>query len=71
MNEAPGDTIYFEDIEIGETVPGATVTVDPDEMVTYGKPFDPWPMHVDEEAARALFLESTFLVATRPEAGSP
>jgi acyl dehydratase len=45
--------IYFEDFEVGETVIGATVTADPSEMVQYGRQFDPWPMHVDEEAARS------------------
>lgn len=46
-------TIFFEDIVLDVTDIVATVTADRDEMVAYGKQFDPWPMHVDDEAGRA------------------
>jgi acyl dehydratase len=46
-------TIFFEDIVLDVTDIVATVTADRDEMVAYGKQFDPWPMQVDDEAGRA------------------
>jgi acyl dehydratase len=47
------DTIYFDDIEIGYVEESESVLVDREEMVTYAAANDPWPIHVDVEAASA------------------
>ena len=44
---------FYEDIEVGHEYWGSEEIADRDEMVAYGKRFDPWPMHVSEEAGRA------------------
>lgn len=49
----PGGAVYFDDFEIGYTDEGAPVRVDGAEMVAYAQRYDPWPIHVDEEAAAA------------------
>lgn len=46
-------TIYFEDVVEGHEYCGNEVTVDKDEMVEYARKNDPWPFHVDEDAAKA------------------
>ena len=43
--------IYFEDLRVGEFFWGDEVIVDPGEMLAYGKQNDPWPIHIDEDAA--------------------
>ena len=45
--------VFYEDIEVGHEYWGSEEIADRDEMVAYGERFDPWPMHVSEEAGRA------------------
>lgn len=45
-------TIYFEDLVEGSIHWGAEAEVDTAEMIEYARKNDPWPFHVDEEAAR-------------------
>ena len=45
--------IYYEDLSEGDVFQGDEVIADPDEMMAYNKLNDPWPIHVDEEAATA------------------
>jgi hypothetical protein len=45
-------TVYFEDLVEGQEFVSDEVAVDKDEMLEYAKN-DPWPFHVDEEAAKA------------------
>ena len=45
------DPIYFDDIEIGYVEESESVLVDRAEMVAYAARNDPWPIHVDAEAA--------------------
>lgn len=47
------DTIYFDDVEIGDVEESESVLVDRAEMVAYATANDPWPIHVDVEAASA------------------
>jgi acyl dehydratase len=47
------DPIYFDDIEIGYVEESESVLVDRAEMVAYAAHNDPWPIHVDAEAASA------------------
>jgi acyl dehydratase len=43
--------VYFEDIDEGSVHWGEECIVDKDEMLEYNRKNDPWPIHVDEEAA--------------------
>jgi acyl dehydratase len=45
-------TGYFEDLVEGQEFVGDEVAVDKDEMLEYARKNDPWPFHVDEEAAK-------------------
>jgi acyl dehydratase len=47
------DAIYFDDVEVGYVEESASVLVDRAEMVAYAAGNDPWPIHVDAEAASA------------------
>jgi acyl dehydratase len=47
------DTIYFDDVEIGYVEESESVPVDRAEMVAYAAANDPWPIHVDADAASA------------------
>lgn len=44
-------TIYFEDLEIGDSFVSDALTVDHEEMLAYNRRNDPWPFHVDEASA--------------------
>ena len=46
-------TVYFEDLVEGQEFVGDEVMVDKDEMLEYACKNDPWPFHIDEEAAQA------------------
>ena len=46
-------TVYFEDLVEGREFVGDEVMVDKDEMLEYARKNDPWPFHIDEEAAQA------------------
>ena len=46
-------TVYFEDLVERQEFVGDEVMVDKDEMLEYARKNDPWPFHVDEEAAKA------------------
>ncbi|MBO0333580.1 MaoC family dehydratase N-terminal domain-containing protein [Sneathiella sp. CAU 1612] len=48
------DKLYFEDIAKGDRFAGATVTVEREEMLDFGRRFDDQPMHFDVEAAKAM-----------------
>jgi len=43
--------IYFEDLKEGDVLWGDEVRVDREEMMAYNLRNDPWPIHVDDEAA--------------------
>jgi acyl dehydratase len=43
---------YWEDFRIGEVTELGPVTVSEDEIVEFGRRFDPQPFHVDADAAR-------------------
>lgn len=46
-------TIFFEDLTVGAVEWGPPLVADREEMLAYGRAFDPWPFHVDELAAAA------------------
>jgi acyl dehydratase len=43
--------IYFEDLNVGDNWTTTEHPVDREEMLAYGRANDPWPIHVDPEAA--------------------
>jgi acyl dehydratase len=43
--------MYFEDLNVGDSWTSAECTVDHEEMLAYNRTNDPWPIHVDPEAA--------------------
>lgn len=45
--------IHHEDIEIGKPITFGHKVVTKEEIIAFGRAFDPQPMHVDEEAAKA------------------
>lgn len=44
--------VTFEDLVEGSVFWGTEVIADVDEMVAYARKYDPWPFHVDAEAAK-------------------
>jgi len=50
--EFRGELLHHEDLEIGKPMPCATRTVTKEEILAFGRAYDPQPTHVDEEAAR-------------------
>jgi len=45
--------IYFEDLKVGVQSLQPEMVVDEKEMLEYGCRYDPWPVHIDEENAKA------------------
>lgn len=48
---ADEQTIHFEDFPVGKVRETGTWTVSKDEIMAFGRQFDPQPFHVDEAAA--------------------
>ncbi len=48
--------IYFEDLEIGEVHNSASDTVTKEDIIQFGRAFDPQPFHIDEAAAKDSFF---------------
>ena len=48
--------LYWEDFPVGETVVLGSRTVSADAIKDFARQFDPQPMHLDEEAAKASVL---------------
>lgn len=44
---------FFEDVQVGVEEISGELVVDRDEMVQYAQAYDPFPIHVDEDAAAA------------------
>jgi acyl dehydratase len=49
------DVLYWEDFKVGETVEMGSHRFSAQEIVEFGRQFDPQPFHVDPEAARESF----------------
>lgn len=45
-------TVYFEDIVEGSVVWDGECNAEREEMIAYARKNDPWPFHIDEEAAK-------------------
>lgn len=44
---------YFEDLVVGHPYFGSELIADQQEMLEYGRRFDPWPMHADPDIGDA------------------
>lgn len=44
---------YFEDLVVGETVQLGRTRITREEIIAYAQTFDPQPLHLDEDAAKA------------------
>ncbi|MBP0592276.1 MaoC family dehydratase [Paraburkholderia sp. LEh10] len=44
---------YLEDLRVGETWTSDAVTIEADDVIDFGRKFDPQPFHTDPDAARA------------------
>lgn len=47
-----GELLFHEDLEIGAEYFLGSRTLSKDEIIAFGRKFDPQPMHIDEEAAK-------------------
>lgn len=45
--------LYFEDLRVGDVLTSDAYPIDEDEMVAFARKWDPLPIHIDEDAARA------------------
>jgi acyl dehydratase len=45
--------VYFEDLKIGLQPLQPEIVVDEGEMLDYSRKYDPWPIHIDGQAAEA------------------
>lgn len=55
-NSVTQDRRHFEDLAIGEIVDLGKTHVTKDMIITFAREFDPFPFHLDEEAAKASLL---------------
>jgi len=53
---APAGKIHHEDIEVGKRITVGNKLLTKEEIIAFGRAFDPQPMHVDEEAAKATLV---------------
>jgi acyl dehydratase len=50
------DKLHHEDLEIGKPLNSGLKTATRDEIMAFGRAWDPQPLHVDEEAAKATLV---------------
>jgi acyl dehydratase len=51
-----GDKLHHEDLEVGKAYACGAKTVSKDEIMAFGRAYDPQPLHVDEEAAKKTLV---------------
>ena len=56
MNPVTANRRHYEDLAVGEVVALGRTTVTRDMIVTFAREFDPFPFHLDEDAAKASLL---------------
>jgi acyl dehydratase len=56
MNPVTANRRHFEDLKAGEVIDLGTTTVTREMILTFAREFDPFPFHVDEEAAKKSLL---------------
>ncbi len=55
-NPVTKDRRHFEDLAIGEVIDLGRTTVSKQMIISFAREFDPFPFHLDEEAAKASLL---------------
>ena len=55
-NPVTKDYIHFEDLEVGQTIDLGATRLTKDMIISFAKRFDPFPFHIDEEAAKSSLL---------------
>lgn len=55
-NPVTKDRRHFEDLSVGEVITLGHTPVSKDMIVTFAREFDPFPFHLDEDAAKASLL---------------
>ncbi|RYE59015.1 MAG: MaoC family dehydratase [Rhizobiaceae bacterium] len=56
MNPITANRRHFEDLALGEVVELGQITVTKEMIISFAREFDPFPFHLDEEAARKSLL---------------
>src|SRR5262249_10856523 len=51
-----GGKLHHEDLEVGKPYTFGAKAVTKDEIIAYGRAYDPQPLHVDEEPAKATLV---------------
>lgn len=55
-NPVTKDRRHFEDLAVGEVIDLGRTTVSKQMIITFAREFDPFPFHLDEDAAKASLL---------------
>ena len=56
QGQRAGGKLHHEDLEVGKPYDFGSKTVTKDEIMAFGRAWDPQPLHVDEEAAKATLV---------------
>ncbi|MEO8758299.1 MAG: MaoC family dehydratase [Devosia sp.] len=56
MNPVTADRRHYEDLAVGEVITLGPTNVSKEMMISFAREFDPFPFHLDEEAAKASLL---------------
>ena len=56
MNPITAKRRHYEDLSLDEVIELGAITLTKDMIVTFAREFDPFPFHLDEEAAKASLL---------------
>jgi acyl dehydratase len=56
MNAVTANRRHYEDLAVGEVVDLGAVSVSKEMIISFAREFDPFPFHLDEEAAKASLL---------------
>ncbi len=56
MNPVTASRKHYEDLVLGEVIDLGVTNVTKDMIVSFAREFDPFPFHLDEEAAKASLL---------------
>lgn len=56
-NPITADRRHFEDLAVGEVIALGRTTLSKEMITSFAREFDPFPFHLDEEAARASLLK--------------
>jgi len=56
MNPVTQERRHYEDLAIGDVIDIGTTTVSKEMIISFAREFDPFPFHLDEDAAKASLL---------------